>query len=84
MSLESAKKFIERLKADENFRKKASEFKDAEARTNFVKSQGFDFTKEDIELVKSELSNEELESIVGGTSGDACWTPISYDRICFI
>jgi predicted ribosomally synthesized peptide with nif11-like leader len=72
MSLESAKAFIERMKTDEDFRKKVTECKDGELRKALIKAEGFDFTKEDIELVKSELSEEALEGIVGG-----------YLNICF-
>jgi predicted ribosomally synthesized peptide with nif11-like leader len=50
MSMKSAKAFIERMKTDEEFRTKVTEYKDTETRTAFVKSQGFDFTADDIEL----------------------------------
>jgi hypothetical protein len=32
----------------------------------YVKDAGFNFTKEDIELVKAELSDEDVENIAGG------------------
>jgi predicted ribosomally synthesized peptide with nif11-like leader len=66
MSLESAKAFMERMKTDADFNKKVIECKDQEARMAFAKSAGYDFTKEDMDLLKAELSDEELESVTGG------------------
>lgn len=69
MSLESAKAFMERMKTDEDFRKKVTECKDSEARKAFVIKEGFDFTKDEIKVSRLELSNDELDSVVGGV----CW-----------
>ena len=66
MSMELAKAFMKRMKVDEDFRKNVTECKDAESRKNFVKSQGFDFTAEDMELVRAELSEEDIMAIAGG------------------
>jgi hypothetical protein len=37
-----------------------------------VKAQGFDFTKEEIDSHKEELSDEELGGVAGGCGYD-CW-----------
>ncbi len=66
MSIESAKAFLERIKNDEDFKKELEEPASAEERINFVKAQGFDFTKEEINLLKGELSDEELDVVSGG------------------
>lgn len=66
MSMESAKAYIERMKTDEDFRKKVTECKGTDTRKAFIKSQGFDFTADDIELVKGELSEEDIMAIAGG------------------
>ncbi len=66
MSLESAKAFVERMKTDEDFRKKVNECKDNEDRMSFVKQAGYNFTVEDIELVKAELTEDELGGVAGG------------------
>lgn len=71
MSIESAKAFLERMRNDEDFKKELEEQASAEARVNFVKAQGFDFTKEDINLLKGELSDEELDVVSGGQR--RCW-----------
>jgi predicted ribosomally synthesized peptide with nif11-like leader len=66
MSIESAKAFLERVKNDEDFRKELEEQASAAERIKFVKAQGFDFTKEEIDSHKEELSDEELEEVAGG------------------
>ena len=64
MSIESANAFLERMKTDEDFRKEVTEIKDSEGRMKFVKSVGFDFTKEEIVSVRVQLTNDEF--VVGG------------------
>jgi len=44
MSIESAKAYVERMKTDEEFRKKVLACTDAKARMALVKGEGFDFT----------------------------------------
>jgi len=66
MSLESAKVFVERMKSDEDFRKKVNECKDRELRMNVVKEAGYEFTKQDINNIINELTDNDLNSIVGG------------------
>jgi len=73
MSMESAKLFVERMKNDEDFRNIVNECKDNETRKAFVSEQGFDFTGEDIELVKAELSEEDLTGLAGAAPV-YCWT----------
>ncbi|MCP4934343.1 MAG: Nif11-like leader peptide family natural product precursor [bacterium] len=69
MSIESAKAFLEKMKTDENFRKECSGKPSHEEWIKFVKESGYDFSNEDIEQVKSDLSDDELEMIVGGIGG---------------
>jgi len=64
--MESAKAYIERMKTDEEFRYKVTACKDAEARIAFVKEAGFDFTTEDMEMERAELSEEDIMAISGG------------------
>jgi len=67
MSLEAAKSFVKRMETDENFRKKVIECKDSVTRKEFVIKEGFDFTEDDLNMVKRELSDEELKYISGGS-----------------
>ncbi len=70
MSIESAKAFIERVINDEDFRKELEGRDSAEERMKFAKAQGLDFTEDEIASVRDDLTDEELEAVVGG---DACW-----------
>ena len=68
MTIESAKAFIERMKNDKEFAKKVKECKDTEERMEFVKAEGFDFTREEIkEVVGDKLTDDDLDSVVGGS-----------------
>ena len=69
MSIEAAKSFIERMKTDEDFRKKVSECKDNEVRKAFVEKEGYNFTEEDINALRVSLTDDDLQSISAGTTG---------------
>ena len=66
MSIESAKAFLERVKNDEDFRKKLEGKTSAEEHIKFAKAQGFDFTKDEFREVKDSLSDEMLDAVSGG------------------
>lgn len=66
MSIKSAQLFFERIKTDEDFAEKVENCKDAQARMEFVKAEGFDFTPIEIKSVSEELSDRELDAIAGG------------------
>ncbi len=80
MSIESAKAFLERVKDDEDFRKELVDRTSAEERMKFAKAQGFDFTKEEIDSIKDELSDDQMDAVAGGngcpgdSSGDESQT----------
>ena len=69
MSIESAKAFLERVRNDEDFQKELVDRTSAEERIKFAKAEGFDFTKEEINSLKDELSEDELKGIAGGKGG---------------
>ena len=73
MSVESAKAFSEKFSADEAFRKIFEDAADDEAKKKAASDAGFEFTKDEIKTVLSEkkgqLSEAELESVAGGSSG---------------
>lgn len=77
MSVESAKAFIEKVKTDEDFKTKLGQLKDSQARTDFAKAAGFDFTADDIAKVKEEqgLTDEELDGVAGGCGGGSLCLP---------
>jgi len=71
MSIESARDFLERMKTDEDFKKRVSKARDAE-REKIIAEAGFDFTDEELEQVSGELDSEDLEQVAGGTEGMNC------------
>lgn len=68
MGVESAKAFIAKIKSDEDFKSKLSQLENGQARLDFAKAAGFDFTADEIAKVKAEqgLTDEELDSVAGG------------------
>lgn len=66
MSIESAKAFIERMKSDEVFAKEVTRYKEKDERYDFVVSQGFEFTEEELKAQRSELTEDEMNAISGG------------------
>ena len=65
MSVESAKKFLERFQSDPEFKKKLATAS-AEERLKAIKAGGYDFTPEEMEQL--ELPDEVLDTIAGGCS----------------
>ncbi|MBW4055854.1 MAG: Nif11-like leader peptide family natural product precursor [Proteobacteria bacterium] len=70
MSIESAQAFLERMKSDEEFAKNVTEYKDFEAGMSYVKEAGFEFTLEEMKAVSSELTDDVLDNVVGGSGTD--------------
>ncbi len=56
MSLESAKKFVEKVEKDENFAKSFFACADPEERKSFIKENGFEFTKEEIDKIREVIN----------------------------
>jgi len=75
MSIESAKAFLEKVRSNEDFRKSVGEIATAEERMKYVKEEGFDFTKEEINLLKDELGADDLDTVAGGVL-NTCDDPV--------
>ena len=56
MSLEGAKKFIEKIQKDDDFAKSFFACSDLEARREFIKEHGFEFTKQEIDEARDGIS----------------------------
>ena len=67
MSIESAKAFLERVRNDEDFRKNVGEIATVKQRMEYVKRAGFEFSKQELDNVTSELTDEELDAVAGGS-----------------
>ena len=71
MSIESAKEFLAKMKSDPEFAAKVTRCKNKEERTQFVASEGYHFTGEELKSLRNELTDDELNQVVGGT-GEYC------------
>ena len=67
MSEEQLKAFLEKVKADTSLQEKLKAAADADAVTAIAKEEGFSISADDLTKAKSELSEEELEGVAGGT-----------------
>ncbi len=67
MSRESAKKLLEKIQQDEDFKNKLSSMKTKEERIEFIKGEGFDFTEEEFHQARTELTPETLDEAAGGS-----------------
>ena len=72
MSLEQAKKFIERMKTDEASWAKVMAAEDVAGRLRLAKAEGYDFTEEDIKSVSAELDDSDQLYVVGQYSRCEC------------
>ena len=72
MSLDQARAFIEKMKSDEAFRNRIVAIEDVDARLVAASEAGFEFTKEELKEVQSELSDDELDQAAGGTGFGEC------------
>eukprot|EP00767_Chilomastix_cuspidata_P008295 gnl/Chilomastix_cuspidata/9464.p1 GENE.gnl/Chilomastix_cuspidata/9464~~gnl/Chilomastix_cuspidata/9464.p1 ORF type:complete len:110 (-),score=1.24 gnl/Chilomastix_cuspidata/9464:332-661(-) len=75
MSQESAKAFYAKLQQDEELSQKIKELKTEEAIKEYVQEElGYEFTPDEMEQVifeqNPELTDEELEAVVGGADGE--------------
>ena len=69
MSEEQLKAFLEKVKADTSLQGKLKAAVDANAVTAIAKEAGFNVSADDQTKAQSELSDEELEAVSGGTLG---------------
>ncbi len=66
MSIESAKMFLEKIQSDEEFKNKIGALESKAERIELIKGEGFDFTEEEFNQVRKELSPETLDKVAGG------------------
>jgi predicted ribosomally synthesized peptide with nif11-like leader len=69
MSEEQAKAFIERMKTDEEFCEKVLAVEGTEGRLALARAEGYDCSAEEIAAEGGKLSEEELDTVVGGVWG---------------
>ncbi len=66
MSLESAREFIEKFQKDRELTAKLAGAKSPDEKMALAKAAGFDFSFEELAKVNEELSEDELDAVVGG------------------
>ena len=67
MSEEQLKAFLEKVQSDTSLQEKLKAASDADAVLSLAKESGFSITVDELQTI-SELSEEELENITGGSS----------------
>ena len=67
MSEEQLKAFQEKLKGDTSLQEKLQAAADIDAALAIAKEAGFSISADDLKKAQSELSEEELEGVAGGT-----------------
>ena len=66
MSKEDARLFLERMKSDLKFRQHVFAETSGPQRKQLIENSGYYFTKDEINSVKEEITQEELEVVTGG------------------
>ena len=67
MSEEQLKAFLEAVKADAGLQEKLKVASDADAVVAIAKAAGFVISADDLKQAQAEVSDQELESVTGGT-----------------
>ena len=66
MSMESAKSFVEKVKTDAAFAKQCQKAKTADEVVKRAAELGYSFTQEDLQAASTQLSDAELNGVLGG------------------
>jgi len=66
MSLEEARRLIERMNTDEAFREKVLEAPDVAERLRLAAAEGYSVTEEEVASASAELGDAELDAVAGG------------------
>ena len=72
MSEEQLKAFLEKVKADYSLQEKLKAAAGSDAVLAIAKEAGFSISADDLKNTKVELSDEELESVAGGSFISVC------------
>ena len=71
MSEEQLKAFLGKVKADTSLQEKLKAAADSDAVLAIAKEAGFMISADDLKNAQSEVSEEELEGVAGGVTGQA-------------
>ena len=73
MSIESARAFFAKMRADADFARQVNGIRRLEEAEAFVARAGFDCTMDEFERVGGELADDELDQAVGGRMDPTWW-----------
>ena len=82
MSLESAREFMEKYQKDQELTAKLAGAKSPDEKMVLAKAAGFDFSFEELAKVNEELSEDELDAVVGGEWNPGCMDDGHCGRTC--
>ncbi len=69
MSIQSARDFLAKVASDEQFRCGLTACKPGAEQQKYAQAAGFDFTSEEINTVRSEIQDADLDVVSGGCCG---------------
>ena len=75
MSEEQLKAFLEKVKADASLQEKLKAAVDANAVALIAKEAGFMISVDDLKHVQSEISDQDVEGVVGGAQSVGSYCP---------
>jgi predicted ribosomally synthesized peptide with nif11-like leader len=70
MSENQLELLLQRLKSDASLRNQFSSTTESDALLELLEQEGFSLTLDELGLARTSLTDQELESIAGGNSGD--------------
>ena len=65
MTIDSARQFLKKLQTDKSFVASLQNVDD-DARREIIGKEGFDFTGEELDQIRSEITDDDLATIIGG------------------
>ncbi len=80
MSLDQAKAFIAKMESDDAFRERVKSIGSVAERFEFIKSEGFDCSQEEINQISAPLSLEDLDAAAGGGGTESRYTIPEKDK----
>ena len=82
MSEEQLKAFLEKVKGDTSLQEKLKAAADSDAVAAIAKEAGFSISADDLKNAQTEISEEELEDVRGGSMMGCVWWDIRRDMRC--
>ena len=75
MSTESARAFADRVRTDPALKARLAAAATEQARLDIAKAEGYDLTRDDVQQIRGELSDADLDAVAGGDGYDTVGNP---------